>query len=254
MSTWSNLGLPHPEAAGYGYTIDAGLLRTPFASAHPRQKRQHVGDKRTFTVSVLLTQPQVRTAVAFLEAEGFTWFAIDLLSGQSDAEIIASHCVRVIDNFTISAVGNGHYRLEMTLEQLVERSVIVTTTLYNAEVWDGLMTSQRLPPSMSTVRLPFDASNTAFRLPSGNLQQTYFPHYVNPLETQHLSTAFRLPPVGNLGSTYYPRYVDPRETQHLSTAFRLPSSGNLDTAILTTMDQVDDISTSFRLPSAGDLS
>lgn len=252
MSTWSNLGLPHPDAAGYGCTIDAGLLRTPFASAHPRQKRQHVGDKRTFTVSVLLTQPQVQTAVAFLEAEGFTWFSIDLLSGQRDAEPVAAHCVRVVQDFSISAVGNGHYRLEMTLEQLVERSVIVTTTLYNAEAWDGLMTSQRLPPSMSmsTVRQPFDANSTAFRLPpSGNFQAGRYAQL-----DDSLGTAFRLPPVGSLGATYIPHYVDQRETQHLSTAFRLPGAGNLDPGILAELTQDDTTNTTFRLPSQGDLS
>jgi hypothetical protein len=180
---------------------------------------------------------------------------MDLLSGHRDAEVIASHCVKVVNNFTLSAVGANYYRLEMTLEQLVERSVIVTTVLYSVDVSDGLMTTQRLPPWMSSFRQPIDSNSATFRLPaSGNLQQTYFPRYVDPRETQHLSTAFRLPSSGNLGATYFPRYVDPRETQHLSTAFRLPSSGNLDTGILADLAQDDDLTTTFRLPSQGDLS
>jgi hypothetical protein len=143
----------------------------------------------------------------------------------------------------------------MTLEQLVGRSVLVTTMLYSVDVSDGIMTTQRLPPRMSSSRHPIDSNSATFRLPPrGNLQQTYFPRYVDPRETQHLSTAFRLPPRGNLGAAYFPRYVDPREIQHLSTAFRLPNSGNLDTGILAELTQYDDLNTAFRLPSQGDLS
>jgi len=250
MSAWSNLGLPTPEVAGYGYTIDAGILRTPFASSHQRQRRQHTTNKRTFTVSVLLTQSQVRTATAFLETSGFSWFSMDLLSGHRDAEVIASHCVKVVNNFTLSAVGANYYRLEMTLEQLVERSVIVTTMLYSVDVLDGLMTTQRLPPRMNSSRQPIDSNSTTFRLPvSGNLRTGRYAQLADAL-----GTTFRLPPRGNLGATYLPHYVDPRETQHLSTAFRLPNSGNLDAGILAELTQNDDLNTTFRLPSQGDLS
>jgi hypothetical protein len=175
---------------------------------------------------------------------------MDLLSGHRDAEVIASHCVKVVNNFTLSAVGANYYRLEMTLEQLVERSVIVTTVLYSVDVSDGLMTTQRLPPRMSSSRQPIDSNITTFRLPaSGNFQTGRYAQLADPL-----GTTFRLPPRGNLGATYFPRYVDPRETQHLSTAFRLPNSGNLDTGILAEVTQADDLNTTFRLPSQGDLS
>lgn len=137
MSTWAELGLPVPEVSGYSYSTDAGLLRTSFPTAHPRQKRAYRKNRRLFTLEVQLTQAQLKTATDYLEAGGFTWFPITLLSGKDFADSVSVHCLRLTSDYSVSAVGYDLYKLQMSAEQLVENSVLVTSILYPLDVWEG---------------------------------------------------------------------------------------------------------------------
>lgn len=118
MSTWSDLGLPYLESPGYGYSVGAALLRTPFTTAHPRQRRKHTKSRKTFAAHVLLTQAQLGVATEFLETYGFTWFTIDLLSGEGNPSgEVLPHSVRLREAYSVSAAGYDLYRVELTLEQ-----------------------------------------------------------------------------------------------------------------------------------------
>jgi hypothetical protein len=130
MSTWSDLDLPLPEVSGYGYTHDSGVLRTSFVTAHPRQARTYQTNRRTFSAEVQVTQAQLKVATDFLEVYGFTWFSIELLSGQYFSEPVSTQCVRLSADYSVSAVGYDLYKLQMSLEQLVEVSTIYTSMLY----------------------------------------------------------------------------------------------------------------------------
>ncbi len=181
MGTWSDLELPPPQAPGYGYTVDSGLVRTQFATAHPLQRQDYTTGKRTFTISVQLTQAQLKLATNYLEVSGFTWFSMDLLSGQSDSEIVSSHCVRLTKDYSVSALGYDLYTLSAEVEQLVERSIIVTSQMYPMDVVDDM--GQTAPADFSytsyqtkwdeyigqTAPAPFSISNV----------QTVFWNYIN---------------------------------------------------------------------------
>jgi hypothetical protein len=124
MSDWSDLGLPAPNVEGYGYSIDAGIMRTPFATAHPRQIRRHTRNQRTFSTSVMLTQAQLSVATEFLEADGFAGFTIGLICGRSQT-VVTDLDVRVSDNYTVDAVGLNLYKLSMSLQDVPPRCTVV---------------------------------------------------------------------------------------------------------------------------------
>jgi hypothetical protein len=117
MSTWSDLGLPYPEAPGYSYVVDPGLQRTPFAAAAPRQSRQFAQAKKTFTLNFLLSVAQLKIATNFLEQYGFQSFSIELLSGAAE-DLVRSHNVKLIKDFSVSALAYNTYRLSADVESL----------------------------------------------------------------------------------------------------------------------------------------
>lgn len=135
MSTWAALGLPYPETSGYKYSIDAGLLRSSISTAQPRQKRQYETNQRSFSVSWVVSYEQLQIAEPYLQQHGYSWFPLQLLSGYLP-EPIVTLCVRLTDDYSVEPAGAGHYRIKATLEQLVERSVLVTTHLYPLEYVD----------------------------------------------------------------------------------------------------------------------
>lgn len=113
MSDWSAAGLPAFQVPGYGYTVDAGLVRTPFATSRPSQARMHRVNRHRYTVEVLLTQAQLVAAETFLKAQGFSPFTADLVSGGP----VAAQSVRAMNGWSVTAVGVNTYRLRLALEQ-----------------------------------------------------------------------------------------------------------------------------------------
>lgn len=111
MSSWTALGLPSPEVNNFGYTIAAGLLRTKFDTAHPRQVRLNTRNVKTFTLTFLLDTTQVRVADAFLSLNGYSWFGIPL-NPAGGPEIT----IRVIGDYKVSSRGLGLHALDLTVE------------------------------------------------------------------------------------------------------------------------------------------
>lgn len=113
MSDWSVAGLPAFQVSGYGYTVDAGLVRTAFATSQPSQTRMHRLNRHQYTVEVLLTQSQLVVAETFLKAQGVGTFTVDAVSGGPYAE----QQVRLMNGWSVTAVGVNSYRLRLVLEQ-----------------------------------------------------------------------------------------------------------------------------------------
>lgn len=246
MSTWNDLGLPNPEIVGYGYSVDAGLIRTPFATANPRQSRRYTKSARTFTAQVLVSQSQLKLATNFLEASGFTWFSIDLLSGHWQDGIVSSHCVRLSEDYSVSAVGADYYRVQMLLEQLVERSVIVTTWLYNITLVEPIFSGLVLPPSAKFQDKVGDTLQQNLVLPPSADLRTMT--RLTALLEQALLQALVLPVSGNmLGSELVATPVE--GTMH---ALQLPVNGNLDTALLADVS-LEAIMAALQLPPSGNM-
>ena len=127
MSDWSAAGLPAPLAAGYGYTADLGLSRTPFATAQPEQARIRANRRRTFSLACVLTPAQLVIAEAFLLGRR-TW------------EVFASYWPRATDPGSAAVAG--------PLNRLPKH--VATRTLARLE-WAG-STPVRTPLSESASR------------------------------------------------------------------------------------------------------
>jgi hypothetical protein len=145
MSDWTDLDLPVPETTSYGYTVDAGLQRTPFSTANPKQRRKYETNKRIFSVAVQLTQAQLAIAESNIQLHGYTWFTMPLLSGRDETDVVSDHSVRLIDNYQVSAVGWNLYKLSMTLEDRVDIDLVCTKLVFELE----------------TLQSPFPAGSTA---------------------------------------------------------------------------------------------
>jgi hypothetical protein len=69
---------------------------------------------------VELNQAELKAATDFLEADGFSAFTLDLLSGLDETDPVSEHSVRLIDNYSVSAMGYNLYKVEMVLEGMPE--------------------------------------------------------------------------------------------------------------------------------------
>lgn len=116
MSTWSDLGLPALQAPGYGYAVEASLIRTPFGTEHPNQARVNRLNRKEFTAEVLLTQHELNIAEAFIEEHGYDWFTVGVLTGRPSGTAYVDLNVRLMDSYQVSTVGYNTYRLAIKLE------------------------------------------------------------------------------------------------------------------------------------------
>lgn len=117
MSAWADLGLPLPNARGYGYLRDAALVRSPFVSAMQDQDQRNTNWRKTFEISWNLTLEQLPIAEQYLLQYGYSWFDIELLSNDTPVnEIISLHSARLISDYKVSALGGTYFRLNATLE------------------------------------------------------------------------------------------------------------------------------------------
>lgn len=182
MSDWSDMGFPQPDSSSYGYDVDAGLLRTKFGAAKPRQTRAYETGKRTFTITVTFDYVLLTDIETFLYERGFNWFTIDLVSGE-DTSVMEPICVRLIEFYTVTNKGDGVYQVSFKAEQKIHRSYYATSVLYPLENFE--YAASVAPAPMSThfweqVRYLGDyTSSLAPTIVSSTLGKTVF--YCGPL-------------------------------------------------------------------------
>jgi hypothetical protein len=117
MASWSEYGLPPLLEGGYSYSINAGIIRTPFETARPRQRRLFATNQHTYKVSAEVTQEQLTTAEWFLTSFGFSWFELALTDAQGKA---ATRLVRAISDYSVAVKGHDLYVISFDLESFVE--------------------------------------------------------------------------------------------------------------------------------------
>lgn len=112
--------LPRPDRDGYGYTIAAGLLRTEFAGGYIRQRRTMFGMPAAFSMSFRMNTAQLAILQTFLDRYGWSWFAMDLVSGGARVVRPASDCVlhkvRFTSDATHELIGPNVWRVTMQAE------------------------------------------------------------------------------------------------------------------------------------------
>jgi hypothetical protein len=146
MASWAEYGLPSLQESGYGYSINAGLSRTPFETARPRQTRLFATNQHTYNVSVQVTQAQLTTAEWFLTNFGFSWFEAALTDDQG---AVFPRFVRATADYSVTVKGYDTYEIGMTLESYVvaqELSSYVTSRLYPIHFMDEMTGSHPTAP------------------------------------------------------------------------------------------------------------
>lgn len=120
MSAWTDLGLPLPNAKGYGYQRDAGLIRSPFPSPLPDQKQSRTSWSNTFTTSWDLTLEQLAIAETYLLEFGYSWFDLELVSGETPAgDTDSIHTVRLVESYKVQPIAALYMRLSANMESKV---------------------------------------------------------------------------------------------------------------------------------------
>ena len=112
--------LPMPDRDGYQYAIEFGLLRTAFEGGYVRQRRTVWGLPSTFAMSFRMDTEQLAILQKFLHAYGYSWFAMDLVSGGARIVRPASDCVlhkvRFISNPSHDLIGPNVWRVSLQAE------------------------------------------------------------------------------------------------------------------------------------------
>lgn len=85
--------LPMPDRDGYQYAIGFGLMRTVMQGGYARQRRTIYGMPATFAMSFRMNTAQLAILQTFLHLYGYSWFAMDLVSGAARVVRPASDCV-----------------------------------------------------------------------------------------------------------------------------------------------------------------
>ena len=242
MSAWTDLGLPLPNANGYGYTRDAALLRIPFDCAMPDQGQRNTNWRKTFNVSWNLTLEQLNLACQYLLSVGFSWFDLELVSNETPiGDLISIHQIRLTSSYNIKPIGGIYFELSANIESRVtpvscttivcdtetnfdepicnfneEIKVIVATTLYPIEILDeftsnALVVSGHLSPKIS------DAYTSQHVFTSGDV--IAIKNYVNITQTdaytsQHVFTSGEIIQVKNFVNV---TQTDAYTSQHVFT-------------------------------------
>lgn len=112
--------LPQPDRDGYNYGIEFGLMRTVMQGGYARQRRTVYGMPATFAMSFRMNTAQLAILQTFLHAYGYSWFAMDLVSGGARVVRPASDCVlhkvRFISNPAHDMIGPNVWRVTLNAE------------------------------------------------------------------------------------------------------------------------------------------
>lgn len=112
--------LPMPDRDGYQYVIELGLLRTQFEGGFTRQRRSVWGMPAQFAMSFRMTTAQLAILQVFIDKFGFSWFAMDLVSGGARVVRPASDCVlhkvRFTTNPSHELIGPNVWRVSLQAE------------------------------------------------------------------------------------------------------------------------------------------
>jgi hypothetical protein len=112
--------LPAPDRDGYQYAIEFGLLRTAMEGGYIRQRRTVFGMPATFALTFRMNTLQLGTLEIFLHQYGYSWFAMDLVSGAARVVRPGSDCVlhkvRFISNPNHDMIAPNLWRVTLQAE------------------------------------------------------------------------------------------------------------------------------------------
>ena len=193
-SDWSNFGLPPVQRGGYGYKVAAGVLRTPFDTAQPRQKRTNTLDVRAFSGQVQMTHAQLRNAERAIQAFGFNWFTMDLISGYAGTNSVPGvfpsvHTVRLTADYRVSVLGADLYQIDLALET---RPNPFEWVIADGQVWTGSATARYVGLRVSPLGFPATVRAVRFRagVPGSTISSAFI--VVDGVRTDLITSAWEV--------------------------------------------------------------
>ena len=266
-TAWADLGLPCPLRSDYGWRADAGLSRTPFATALPEQAQVRTGRRHTFSLAWLLTRTQLALAEPYLLASAYdgAGITLELLTTAG----LVTQTVRLAADLEVSPADGELFKLRATFETLRAAtagelltcddlsdgvneqcepavrydSVILATNLYPLEASDRLQAAARVSQAGLIPRL-LEAVQTAAGLVTGTLVLTL---RQAAMETDSVTTGAGLVN-GLLYATLKPGYA---EADRVTTGAGLVS-GTLATTLIKYAHpgDLEDLTASARVTAA----
>jgi len=125
------IGTLCPTVVGYGYAVDAGLVRTPMHTGATRQRRRWFNARHEITLRFILTVEGLAFAESFLDAVDYGWFTIGIITSAHEDGNVVVHSVRPTADPVVRAITGAHrYEFLLPVESfdpiiLVEGSVPV---------------------------------------------------------------------------------------------------------------------------------
>ena len=109
--------LPSPTIQGYGFEIDAGLLRTPMDSGTVRQRRRWKNNWHTFQLRWVVTVPQLHTLMAAIDDHGYTTgIEQRIITEAESAPTCTPYRIRIASNPQVQALQKNVWQVTATGE------------------------------------------------------------------------------------------------------------------------------------------
>jgi hypothetical protein len=110
--------LPCPQIEGYQVNVDYGVAAVVFENGRRRQRRSASRERQIFSLSLVLTLPQLWTWQSWANQFGYPWHQMNLESHYAGlvGKTLVSHTIRYISDITIEPVDADYMRVSFQAE------------------------------------------------------------------------------------------------------------------------------------------
>ena len=110
-------GIPLPAISSFGYTSDAGIIRTEFENGQTRQRRRHTTQRKTYSLTWRLSTEWLHWWEQFAQHYGYKWHFLPLVTGQCADWFPLEHPIRYISDYSVELVGVDVWEVSVEAEQ-----------------------------------------------------------------------------------------------------------------------------------------
>lgn len=121
---------------GYRYAQASGIVRTPLEVAVVRQVQHYTTRPRIFELTWRVSWADLARLEAWINANGYAWHTLRLISGESASATPTDHTVRCASDLAVTVYPGGYADLTASLEQACTNEL----GAFEAEAADNLLT------------------------------------------------------------------------------------------------------------------
>lgn len=105
--------LPVPQVADYQVSLTTGISRVVFEHGNTRQRRSARKERRTFSLSLVLTTAQLWEWQSWANQYGYDWHYLDLTSDYAGFTTgrTLPHYIRYTGDVSIQSLGGGYVKV-----------------------------------------------------------------------------------------------------------------------------------------------